>query len=94
MLLSFVMFELIYFDIKRLYFMKCREINNKREDGMWGFGTYLMHLYDYLAGRKHKKKARTCDVCGQQFRMIEEMEVHRRKEHPEAHPRKEESPEP
>jgi hypothetical protein len=26
--------------------------------------------------------------------MIEEMEVHRRKEHPEAHPRKEESPEP
>ena len=60
---------------------------------MWGFGTYLMHLYDYLAGRKHKKKARTCDVCGQQFRMIEEMEVHRRKEHPEAHPRKEESPE-
>jgi hypothetical protein len=25
--------------------------------------------------------------------MIEEMEVHRRKEHPDAHPRKEESPE-
>ncbi len=54
---------------------------------------YLMHLSDYLAGRKHKKKARTCDVCGQRFRMIEEMEVHRRKEHPDAHPRKEESPE-
>jgi hypothetical protein len=62
-------------------------------EGMWGFGIYLMHLSDYLAGRKHKKKARTCDVCGQQFRMIEEMEVHRRKEHPDAHPRKEESPE-
>ena len=62
-------------------------------EGMWGFGTYLMHLSDYLAGRKHRKKARTCDVCGQQFRMIEEMEVHRRKEHPDAHPRKEESPE-
>jgi hypothetical protein len=60
---------------------------------MWGFGIYLMHLSDYLAGRKHKKKARTCDVCGQQFRMIEDMEVHRRKEHPEAHPREEESPE-
>jgi hypothetical protein len=25
--------------------------------------------------------------------MIEEMEIHRRKEHPDAHPRKEESPE-
>jgi hypothetical protein len=62
-------------------------------EGMWGFGIYLMHLSDYLAGRKHKKKARTCDVCGQQFRMIEEMEIHRRKEHPDAHPRKEESPE-
>jgi transcriptional regulator NrdR family protein len=60
---------------------------------VWGFGIYLMRLSDYLAGRKHKKRARTCDVCGQRFRMIEEMEVHRRKEHPEAHPRKEESPE-
>ena len=76
--------------------MLYRELNNRRERGierMWGFGIYLMHLSDYLAGRKHKKKARTCDVCGQQFRMIEEMEVHRRKEHPDAHPRKVESPE-
>jgi hypothetical protein len=73
-----------------LYKELCNERGMKR---MWGFGIYLMHLSDYLAGRKHKKKARTCDVCGQQFRMIEEMEVHRRKEHPEAHPRKEESPE-
>ena len=69
-------------------------ISNRREiKVVWGFGIYLMHLSDYLAGRKHKKKVRTCDVCGQRFRMIEEMEVHRRKEHPDAHPRKEESPE-
>jgi hypothetical protein len=72
-----------------------QEVSNRRyTKGMWGFGIYLMHLSDFLAGRKHKKKkARRCDVCGQQFRMIEEMEVHRRKEHPDAHPRKEESPE-
>jgi hypothetical protein len=74
--------------------MLSRELSDRREiEGVWGFGIYLMHLSDYLAGRKHKKKARTCDVCGQRFGMIEEMEVHRRKEHPEAHPRKEESPE-
>ena len=54
---------------------------------MWGFVIYLMHLSDYLAGRKHKKKAKTCDVCSQQFRTIEDMEVHRRNEHPNAHPR-------
>jgi hypothetical protein len=33
-----VMFQLSYFDIKRLYFMKCREINNKRDRrnvGIW-----------------------------------------------------------
>jgi hypothetical protein len=69
--------------------------SNKRGgiETVWGFGIYLMHLSDYLAGRKHKKKVRTCDVCGQRFKMIEEMEIHRRKEHPDAHPRKEESPE-
>jgi hypothetical protein len=61
--------------------MLYRELCNGRGlKRMWGFGIYLMHLSDYLAGRKHKKKARTC-------------EVHRRKEHPEAHPRREESPE-
>jgi hypothetical protein len=70
-----------------------RTANRRKIEAVWGFGIYLMRLSDYLAGRKHKKRARTCDVCGQRFRMIEEMEVHRRKEHPEAHPRKEESPE-
>jgi hypothetical protein len=54
---------------------------------MWGFGIYLMHLADYLAGRKYKKRAKTCDVCSQRFVTIEDMEVHRRKEHPHAHPR-------
>jgi hypothetical protein len=64
-------------------------MNRGEIEGMWGFGIYLMHLADYLAGRKHKKKAKTCDVCGQQFRTIEDMEAHRRKEHPNAQPRKE-----
>jgi hypothetical protein len=60
---------------------------------MGGFVIYLMHLTDYLAGRKHKKKAKTCDVCSQQFRTIEDMEAHRRNEHPTAHPREEEAAE-
>jgi hypothetical protein len=68
------------------------EIVNRAEiEGMWGFGIYLMHLADYFAGRKRKKKAKTCDVCGQQFRTREDMEAHRRKEHPNAQPREEEA---
>jgi hypothetical protein len=50
-------------------------------------------LYRELCNGRGLKRMWGCDVCGQQFRMIEEMEVHRRKEHPEAHPRREESPE-
>jgi hypothetical protein len=54
---------------------------------MWGFGIYLTHLYNYLAGRKQKKKTRsTCDVCRRRYRSMEDMEMHRRRAHPNAEP--------
>jgi hypothetical protein len=48
---------------------------------MWGFIIYLMHLADYLAGRKYKKRMQ-CDVCGQKFESMSETEEHRRNAHP------------
>ncbi len=51
---------------------------------MWGFTIYLMGLADYLTGRKHRKS--TCDICKKGFDTIEQMETHRRNEHPEKLP--------
>jgi ribosomal protein L34E len=43
-----------------------------------------MRLADYFARRK--KKIKKCDVCGQKYDSIEEMENHRRNSHPELQP--------
>ncbi|AFU60188.1 zinc finger C2H2 domain-containing protein [Candidatus Nitrososphaera gargensis Ga9.2] len=44
---------------------------------MFGFTIYLMHLADYLQGRKD----RTCPICKRRFDTFKEMDIHRQKEH-------------
>jgi hypothetical protein len=52
---------------------------------MWGIGIYLMHLADYLKGRKDRREfvqgRKLCGICSQNFDTEEELEKHTRKEH-------------
>jgi hypothetical protein len=52
---------------------------------MWGIGIYLMHLADYLKGRKDRMGfvlgRSTCNRCSQNFENEEELEKHTKKEH-------------
>ncbi len=45
---------------------------------MWGFTTYLMHLADYIQGRKDK---RTCRLCDYVAKNETELNNHMQKEH-------------
>jgi hypothetical protein len=44
---------------------------------MWGFTILLMHLADYLQGRKD----RTCPICNRRFDSFKDVDVHRQREH-------------
>jgi hypothetical protein len=45
---------------------------------MWGITIYLMHLVDYLQGRKDKK---TCNICNYIAKDEKELDSHIKKEH-------------
>jgi hypothetical protein len=45
---------------------------------MWGLTIYLMHLADYLRGRKYKMK---CRLCGRVFKDEKELDIHIRTNH-------------
>ena len=47
---------------------------------MWGITIYLMHLVDYLQGRKDKK---TCKMCNYIARNERQLDIHMKKEHRE-----------
>ena len=44
---------------------------------MWGITIYLMHLVDYLQGRKDKK---TCKICNYLARNERQLDIHMKKE--------------
>ena len=44
---------------------------------MWGITIYLMHLVDYLQGRKDKK---TCKICNYVSRNEGQLDIHMKKE--------------
>ena len=46
---------------------------------MWGFGIYLVHLTDYLRGRRNKMH---CNQCGRVFKDERELDSHMRTDHP------------
>ena len=47
---------------------------------MWGITIYLMHLVDYLQGRKDKK---TCKICNYIATNERQLDIHMKKEHRE-----------
>lgn len=47
---------------------------------MWGITIYLMHLVDYLQGRKDKK---TCEICNYIAGNEGALDIHMKKEHRE-----------
>ena len=47
---------------------------------MWGITIYLMHLVDYLQGRKDKK---TCKICNYLARNERQLDMHMKKVHRE-----------
>lgn len=46
---------------------------------MWGIGIYLIHLVDYLRGRRNKMR---CVQCGRIFKDDRELDMHIRTDHP------------
>ncbi|MDQ4101819.1 MAG: hypothetical protein M3115_06495 [Thermoproteota archaeon] len=52
------------------------------------FEIFFMTFAARLSGRKYRKsKGKACDICGNKFANIEEMEKHRRDIHPDMPPR-------
>ncbi len=52
------------------------------------FEIHFMTFAARLSGRKYRKsKWHACDICGNKFTNIEEMEKHRRDIHPDMPPR-------
>ena len=49
---------------------------------MWGLGIALMALADRLFGRRRSER-KHCDVCNRKFESFEQVEDHRRREHPD-----------